>query len=156
MRNSCSPSGDLLVPKRPIFKSFSDCQKTFFRICGYLVPMAKSWKRKELVDIRWWQNDQIVKSFSDFWKLILDFWIFRSGGDISEAKRATGNLLVAERPDVSELFRFWKTNKIFSFLSIYGFQDYIYRAYELALQHCAYHLHLMIVPCPQYLRGCCW
>ena len=75
-----------------------------------------SWKRKELPEICWCQNDRIFKGLSDFQKNLifefLEFWIsvflyyFWISGHILGTKRATGDPLVSKRPYFSGLFKF--------------------------------------------------
>ena len=68
---------------------------------------------KRLLDVK---TPEIFKALQIFKIGFLNFWIFGSGGHISEWKRATGNQLVTKWPEFLELFRFSKTNWIFGFL----------------------------------------
>ena len=76
--------------------------------------LAISPERKELPEIRWCQNHQIFKGFSDFQKWIFEFWIygflnfFFISGHISGTKRATGDPLVSN-------------NRIFKKMKFFGF-----------------------------------
>ena len=63
-----------LVTKQPNFWGlfrFSKKWSFWFRISGFVDPLAIPWKRKELPEIRWWQKDGFLDFFlSDFWRYI--------------------------------------------------------------------------------------
>ena len=88
--------------------------------------MAISQKLKELLKLRWWQNNQDFEGFSDLQKL--DFWMkdFRISGfleavAISRKKESYQRSAGGKWAEVWELFRFSREKKIFFWFTISGY-----------------------------------